>query len=304
MRRLAFATIDVFTTQPLEGNALAVFPDGRGLTEGEMQAIAREFNLSEATFVIPREGSVERVHGIRTRIFTPREELPFAGHPTLGTAAVLREMGAGDEVRLELNVGTVPVRFTDRGGRTFGEMTQVDPTFGRVHYRDEVAEAIGVTLAELDGSMPIQTVSTGNPVAIVPFVRLSTLQSWAPSWKRMEEYLSGTDARFFFAICRETVAADADLHARMVFYGGDDPATGSAAGPAVAWMVQNGLIASGSTIEIEQGLETHRPSRLFARADFASGKVTNVRVGGFFAPVARGELSFPESGAARSDVNR
>ncbi len=293
MRQVAFATVDVFTTRQLEGNPLAVFPDGRGLTDSEMQAIAREFNLSETTFVLRRDESVERVRGIRTRIFTPREELPFAGHPTLGTAAVIRDLGAGDEVVLELNVGTVPVRFSDKGGRTFGEMTQVEPIFGSVHDRGRVAEAMGVPFEELDGTFPIQTVSVGNPVAIVPFVRLAALLHWAPHWNRMEEYLRATDARFFYAICRETVAPEARLHARMVFYGGDDPATGSAAGPAAAWMVRNGLAAPGSTVEIEQGLEIHRPSRMFARADLSDGKVTNVRVGGFFAPVLQGELVLP-----------
>lgn len=293
MRRLSFATIDVFTTTPLEGNPLAVLPDAAGLTDDEMLAIAREFNLSETTFVFRRDRSVEHRQGIRTRIFSTRAEMPFAGHPTLGTAAVLRGQGAGDEVTLELNVGPVPVRFSDRGGRTFGEMTQVDPTFGKAHDRDVVAEAIGLPPTEVEKGLPIQTVSTGIPFVIVPFVRLATLQKWAPDWYRMERYLKGTDAQYFYAVSRETVAPDAHLHARMVFYGGDDPATGSAAGPAAAWMVRNQLVASGSPVEIEQGIETHRPSRISARADISGGKVTNVRVGGFFAPVVQGELRLP-----------
>jgi len=291
MRRFPFATVDVFTTEALEGNPLAVIPDASGLTDGEMLAVAREFNLSETTFVLRRDASVERSRGIRTRIFTTREELPFAGHPTLGTAAVLRGAEARNEVTLELNVGTIPVRFSDRSGRAFGEMPQADPTFGRVHDRARVAEAMGVPVEELDGTLPIQTVSTGNPIAIVPFVRLATLQQWAPDWNRMERYLKGTDARFFYAICRETVAHDTQLHARMVFYGGDDPATGSAAGPAAAWLVRNGVFASGHEVAIEQGLEIHRPSRMFASADLSGGKVGHVRVGGFFAPVIRGELT-------------
>jgi trans-2,3-dihydro-3-hydroxyanthranilate isomerase len=293
MRRLAYATVDVFTRRPLEGNPLAVFPDARGLSETEMQGIAREFNLSETTFVLPRDEPIETARGLRTRIFTPQEELPFAGHPTLGTAAVLRERGAGNEVRLELNIGTVPVHFSDRDGGIFGEMTQIDPVFGRIHDRGSVAAAIGVPVEELDERWPIQTVSTGNPVAIVPFTRLTALQRWAPHWTRMEEYLKGTDARFFYAVCRETVDPTAQLHARMVFYGGDDPATGSAAGPAAAWLVRHGAIAPDTPVQIEQGLEIHRPSRLFARADVSGATVRNVRVGGFFAPVAQGELRLP-----------
>jgi trans-2,3-dihydro-3-hydroxyanthranilate isomerase len=293
MRQIPFVTVDVFTQRALEGNSLAVFPDAGALSDREMQEIAREFNLSETTFVQRRAPSVERARGIRVRIFTTREEMPFAGHPTLGTAAVLRGLGSGDDVRLELNVGTIPVRFADRGGRSFGEMTQVDPTFGSVHDRERVATALGVSAGELDPELPIQTVSCGNPVAMVPFLRLATLQRWAPDWHRMSEYLAGTDARFFYAICRETVAPDAHLHARMVFYGGDDPATGSAAGPAAAWLVRNRLATSEAPIEIEQGLEVHRPSRMTARATLFGEKVTDVRVGGFFVPVLRGEIVLP-----------
>jgi trans-2,3-dihydro-3-hydroxyanthranilate isomerase len=302
MRRYAFATVDVFSRRPLEGNPVSVLPDACGISEAEMLSIAREFNLSETTFVLRREESVEKERGIRTRIFTTREEMPFAGHPTLGTAAVLRRMGAGDHVVLELNVGRIPVRFSDRDGGTFGEMVQVDPTFGREHDREEVARAIGVPAAELDTRWAIRTVSTGNPVAIVPFVHLPALQRWAPDWHRMEEYLHGTDARFFYAICPQTVAADAQWHARMVFYGGDDPATGSAAGPAVAWLVRNGLCASGTPIEIEQGLEIHRPSRIFARADLVGEAVTHVRVGGYCAAALAGELALPDEGVSPSGV--
>lgn len=293
MRRIPFWTIDVFARRPLEGNPLAVVPDASGLSDSEMQAIAREFNLSETTFVLRRSADLERARGIRTRIFATREEMPFAGHPTLGTAAVLRELGAGDSVALELNVGTVPVRFTDREGRPFGEMTQPDPTFGTVHDKARLAEAIGVRVAELANDLPAETVSTGVPFAIVPFVRLEAIRRWAPDWHRMESYLKRTDASFVYAVCRETIDPKAQLHARMVFYGGDDPATGSAAGPAVAWMVRHALSSPGASVEIEQGTEGRRPSRLVARAELAGTKVTNVRVGGFFSPVAQGELRLP-----------
>src|SRR5438309_8740668 len=124
-RRLSFISVDVFTAVPLEGNQLAVFTDGRGLSDAEMQAIAREMNLSETTFVLPRDPAVERERGVRVRIFTVGEELPFAGHPTLGTAMVLRKAKAS-EVVLELNVGKVPVRFVETPGQpVFGEMTQM-----------------------------------------------------------------------------------------------------------------------------------------------------------------------------------
>jgi trans-2,3-dihydro-3-hydroxyanthranilate isomerase len=293
MRTFRFATVDVFSARPLEGNPVAVLPEAEGLSDAEMLAVAREFNLSETTFVVRRAESVERERGIRTRIFTTREEMPFAGHPTLGTAAVLRRSGAGDSVALELNVGRIPVEFSERNGRTFGEMLQVAPRFGRVHDRTQVANAIGVAPQDLDERWPIETVSTGNPVAIVPFARLSDLQRWTPDWSRMEEYLKGTDARFFYALCPETVAPDAHWHARMVFYGGEDPATGSAAGPAAAWSVRHGICRSGAVIEIEQGLEVHRPSRISARASLVGETVTDVRVGGAVDPVLQGELTIP-----------
>jgi trans-2,3-dihydro-3-hydroxyanthranilate isomerase len=293
MRTFPFATIDVFAARPLEGNPLAVIPEAAGLADAEMAALAREFNLSETTFVFRRSAAVEQLRGIRTRIFSTRGEMPFAGHPTLGTAAVLRGLGAGDEVRLELNVGPVPVRFVDRGGRPFGEMTQPEPTFGQVHDRDRVARAMGVRPSDFDPNLPIQTVSTGIPFAIVPFAQLSAVQSWTPDWNRLEAYLKGTDAEYFYVVCRETVGADVHLHARMVFYGGDDPATGAAAGPTAAWAVRNSLAAPGATVEIEQGLEAHRPSRISIRADLEHGKVSNVRVGGYVSPVARGELKLP-----------
>src|ERR1700690_433452 len=116
-RRLPFIQYDVFTSRPLEGNPLAVYPDGRGLNDEEMQAIAREMNLSETTFIFPRDASTERKRGTRVRIFTVQEELPFAGHPTLGTAFALRGDSGADQVRLDLNVGTIPVQFIDSPGK-------------------------------------------------------------------------------------------------------------------------------------------------------------------------------------------
>src|SRR5258706_1919529 len=125
-RRLAMTQWDVFSSRPLEGNPLAVFSDGRGLTNAEMQSLAKEMNLSETTFVLPRDPATERERGVRVRIFTVQEELPFAGHPTLGTAFALRGSTGAGEVALELNVGRVPVRFEEKSGEpVFGEMTQV-----------------------------------------------------------------------------------------------------------------------------------------------------------------------------------
>src|SRR5579864_5918152 len=169
-KKLQIVQIDVFTECPLTGNALAVCLDGRELTTEQMQAIARETNRSETTFVLPENAANERDRGIRVRIFTVAEELPFAGHPTLGTAFVLRGSSGVPEVKLELNVGLVPVRFEDPvGGKpAFGEMTQVEPEFGMQHEREAVAKAIGIKVDDLDPELPVETVSTGLPYTITP----------------------------------------------------------------------------------------------------------------------------------------
>jgi len=169
--------MDVFTNQPLAGNQLAVFTDARGLTDLEMQALARETNLAETTFIIPRDPTVERANGVKVRIFTVEEELPFAGHPTLGTATVIRGTGGARLVELDLKVGKIPVTFEDRPtGLAFGEMRQPDPEFGKIHDRAAVATLLGLPASELSSDVPIQTVSTGVPFAIVPIQKLSTIQ--------------------------------------------------------------------------------------------------------------------------------
>ncbi len=130
-RSFSIVQLDVFTSRPLEGNQLAVISDGRGLSDAEMQRLARETNLSETTFILPREAEVERREGHQVRIFTVNEELPFAGHPTLGTAWYLRQqIRLPDEIVLDLKVGRIPVRFEQRDGRLFGEMRQSEPQFG------------------------------------------------------------------------------------------------------------------------------------------------------------------------------
>ena len=242
-RRLPFVQLDVFTTRALEGNALAVFPDATGLGDEEMQAIAREMNLSETTFVFPHEDGGER--GVRVRIFTVQEELPFAGHPTLGTAFALRGRSGRPEVRLQLKVGTIPVSFEDSSGQPpFGEMTQADPVFGQVHERARVAEATGIPLDDIDPTLPIQTVSTGVPFTLLPLRSLEAAGRLHIDQQRASEYLGSTDGKFFFCVTRETVDPAARLHARMVFYNGEDPATGSASGCAAAWMVEHGIARS------------------------------------------------------------
>ncbi|MGE5204067.1 MAG: PhzF family phenazine biosynthesis protein [Chlamydiota bacterium] len=290
-RRFSLLQLDVFTATALEGNSLAVFPDARGLSGDEMQALAREMNLSETTFILPRDPAVERERGVQVRIFTVREELPFAGHPTLGTAFVRRASSGAPEVALDLKVGKIPVRFEDQPGQpAFGEMRQRDPEFGPLHDRQAVASATGLKLEEIADDVPIQTVSTGLPFIIVPLRSLATTQRLMVDWRRAGEYLERTQGHFFYFVCRETVDPRARVHARMFFYNGEDPATGSAAGCAAAWMAAHGVARPGERVLIEQGGEMKRPSRIFVRADKDSNRVVNVRVGGNAVEVLRGEV--------------
>ncbi len=290
------AQVDVFADRALTGNALAVFLDGRGLSTEQMQALARETNLSETTFILPGDAAVEKTHGVRVRIFTVQEELPFAGHPTLGTAFVLHRRTSAkaeaDEVRLDLNVGTVPVRFTQEPARpAFGEMTQKNPEFGAIHDVEAIARVTGLSAADFDNSAPIQTVSTGVPFTIAALRSLKTLQHLRLDVNRCGEYLALSGGKFFYFVCRETVDSKARLHARMIFYNGDDPATGSAAGCCSAWMVAHAVAASDERILIEQGLEVHRPSSIFVRATKRGNEVVNVRVGGNCVEVLRAEVT-------------
>jgi trans-2,3-dihydro-3-hydroxyanthranilate isomerase len=289
-RRLPFVQVDVFTSVPLEGNQLAVFADGRSLSDAEMQALAKETNLSETTFILPRDAATERERGVRVRIFTTTEELPFAGHPTLGTAMVLRGNGAAEEIALDLNVGRIPVRFSTRDGLPFGIMTQRDPEFKQKHSREEVARASGLAIGDIADDLPIQTVSTGNQFAIVPLKSLAVLQKLSPTWANLKAYLDKSDAKFLYFVSRETLNPGAKLQSRMIFYNGEDPATGSAAGPCAAWAVQYGVVPADQQVLMEQGVEMKRRSRIFFSAGRSGDKIVNVRVGGHVAEVARGEF--------------
>jgi trans-2,3-dihydro-3-hydroxyanthranilate isomerase len=292
MRRLAIVQVDVFTKNRLEGNALAVVTDATGLTDEEMQALSKETNLSETTFVFPRDTATEKSRGVRVRIFTVAEELPFAGHPTLGTAFVLRGASGTPEVLLDLNVGSVPVRYEDTPGQpSFGEMRQRDPEFGARHDAETIARVTGLALKDIDTSVPIESVSTGLAFSIVPINSLAALHNLRLDLHAGSEYLQKSGGKFFYFVSREALNPAARLHARMLFYNGEDPATGSAGGCAAAWMAAHGIAAPNERVMIEQGLEMKRPSEIFVRANRDAGVVNNVRVGGNCIEVMRGEIT-------------
>jgi trans-2,3-dihydro-3-hydroxyanthranilate isomerase len=294
-----FVQLDVFTRTPLTGNPLAVFTDATGLSDQQMQALAREMNLSETTFILPREREVEAKKGKRVRIFTVEEELSFAGHPTLGTALYLHNVAPSHEILLDLNVGKIGVSFrsdsSDKSdcvvGDVFGEMRQRDPEFGPSLARDKIASVLGSDGSEIATEWPSQIVSTGLPFAIVPIRDSESLGNLKPDLVRVGALLEGTGAKFCYFVCPDEREGWHEVHARMFFYGGEDPATGSAAGCAVSWIVRHGLAKSDEQILIHQGVETRRPSELFVRATRDGEKVTNVRVGGYAVEVLRGTVS-------------
>ena len=300
-RTYGFTQVDVFTQTPLAGNPLAVFPDARGLTDDEMQALAREMNLSETTFIFPRDAATEAREGKKVRIFTVEHELPFAGHPTLGTALYLYASESDSEkpaqTTLDLKVGKIPVRFTadsekagrDRvDGQVFGEMRQRDPEFAGALSRDEVARVIGIAVDEISSEWPIQPVSTGLTFTIVPFRNRHMLSDLKFSYIQAAEFLKKSGANFFYFLCPERHEGRLEARARMFFYGGEDPATGSAAGCAASWLVQHEIAKRDEQVLIHQGIECRRPSEMHVRATREGERVTNVRVGGYAVEILRG----------------
>jgi trans-2,3-dihydro-3-hydroxyanthranilate isomerase len=283
---------------------LAIFPDARGLTDAEMQALAREMNLSETTFVFPRDPTIEAREGKKVRIFTVETELPFAGHPTLGTALYLFASDSNPnkpaEVTLDLKAGKIPVHFTVNSenarseivdGQVFGEMRQRDPEFAAPLSREDVAGVVGIASDEICSEWPIQPVSTGLTFTIVPFRNRQRLSELKFSYTQAAEFLKKTGANFFYFLFPERCEGKLEALARMFFYGGEDPATGSAAGCAASWMVQHGVAKTDEQVVIRQGAECRRPSEMFVRATREGERITNVRVGGYAVEILRGTVT-------------
>jgi len=301
-RAYEFIQLDVFTQTPLAGNPLAIFPDARGLNDREMQALAREMNLSETTFILSRDPATEAREGKKVRIFTVEQELPFAGHPTLGTALHLyaSEFASNSEkanqITLDLKIGKISVQFTANSGKAgcnrvdgkvFGEMRQRDPEFGTTFSREEIARVIGIGVDEIPSEWPIQSVSTGLTFTMVPFRHQQTLSNLKFTYAQAAEFLKSSGANFFYFLCPERRDGRIEARARMFFYGGEDPATGSAAGCAASWMARHGIANSDEQVLIRQGVECGRPSELFVRATREGERVTNVPVGGYAVEILR-----------------
>ena len=295
---LDYALVDVFAERALEGNMLAIFTDARGLTDARMQALARETNLAETTFILPDDAADEASNGVRVRIFTTQEELPFAGHPTLGTASWLYWNHPGlrgaETIRLKLAAGIIPVTFRPplKGeAGVFGTMKQNEPVMGAQHDRAKVARVLGLGLADLDAGLPVQTVSTGMPFVIVPVRSLEALDRLAIPQAGAQAWLAAAGAKFFYCITRAEPGSKADFRARMQFYNGEDPATGSAAGCAIAYLVRWRQAPASRDVMIEQGLAIARPSQIYVQAGLRQDEPHSVFVGGRTIPVARGTFS-------------
>lgn len=289
MDKLVFYIVDVFAEQRYAGNQLAVFRRGGGLSGEEMQQIAREMNFSETTFILSEE---RRDGGFDVRIFTPGEEVPFAGHPTLGTAFVIRNeilQGKAEKVVLNLKVGQIPVTFGEDG---YCWMKQIEPTFGPRYEAETLAGILGLEVAELDGRYPIEEVSTGLPFFIVPLKTIASLKKAAADRGRYFELIKNTAAKGIMVFCPESHEAQNDISVRMFgdYYGvAEDAATGSGNGCLAGYLVKHRYFGQGAiNLRAEQGYEIGRPSLLRLRAEDKDAHI-DVYVGGKSILIARGE---------------
>jgi trans-2,3-dihydro-3-hydroxyanthranilate isomerase len=280
---LRYVIADVFTDTPLEGNQLAVFTDGRDLDTETMQALARETKFSETVFVLPTEADAD----VRTRIFTPAAEIPFAGHPTLGTAFVLGGPLQKTVIRLETGAGVVPVELEREGARiVFGRMQQPIPSVEPYQDADELLDALGVS----ESKLPIEVYDNGLRHVYVCLGSEEEVAALTPDFGR----LARNNGPALTASC--FAGKGRRWKTRMFAPGGgvpEDPATGSAAGPLALHVARHGLAPFGEEIEISQGAEIDRPSKLYARVEGSAEKVERVEVGGSAVIVARGEFRLP-----------
>ena len=278
-----FIQVDVFTQTPLEGNPLAVFTNAASLSDKQMQDIARELNHSETTFILPAASGGDA----HVRIFGQNNELPFAGHPTLGTAFVMAMTRPGKtKLVLEEKVGPIPVTLERRPDGLFVEMTQNDPVFGAKADPKMLAETMGIGVDEIDSRYAPQMVNTGSNFLIVPLKSVSTLAKLS-----LGHPFPADQRATFGAGAYWVVTGEDQVESRMMGATSEDPATGSAVGCATAFLVQNGIRKPDERIAIHQGRFVNRPSTLYVRAGMKDGKATNVRVGGYVVEVMRGKFT-------------
>jgi len=304
-RTLKFYQADVFTDEPFGGNPVAVLPDAAGLTDEELQKIAREMNLSETVFVLP---PTDPKAAAKVRIFTPKQEIPFAGHPVLGTFFVLgklKQLALTEPITqlfYECNIGIFPIELRVHKGEILRVvMSQPRPEFlDKVESPDavaEVAKALGMDKRAIaDAKFPVEVVSTGLPVVIVPVRTLTAVRSIVPNPTAITEFCARHGANGIMVFTTVTVDEFSTVHTRMFASPIgilEDPATGSASGALGAYLVQNGVVEVAITTEIiaEQGYEVDRPSRIIIQVESDDDVIQEVKVGGEVVMVIEGTIS-------------
>lgn len=294
MQRLTFYIVDVFAEEKYAGNQLAVFRDGTTLSDHDMQRIAKEMNFSETTFILSEK---KREDGFDVRIFTPSAEVPFAGHPTLGSAHIIcTEMDheCGEKVNLNLKVGQIPVTFTEtEGAGLIYWMKQIEPIFGGKLSAEVIAPVLNLNTNEIDDRFPIEEVSTGLPHILVPLRRLESLKRVRVAQDKYFHLIEKRWAKLILIFCPEPHNPQNDISVRMFaqYYGiSEDPATGSGNGCLAGYLVRHRYWGKEKIdIRSEQGFEIGRPSLLYLRAEEVNGKIS-ISVGGKAITIAKGEF--------------
>lgn len=301
MRRFRMKQVDVFTARPLTGNPLAVILDGKGLSSEEMQAIAREMNLSETTFVLP---PTRKEANYKVRIFTPRKEIPFAGHPSIGTAHALIEEGTitikegTTTIRQELGIGVLPIEIgQNKDGKHLITMTQGQPKLGQIlKDTQKMADALRMPADQVGfENLPVQVSSTGLNQLMIPVRSSEQVRNLSPNFELLKEFERKLKAT---GCCVFTLKSDPNVLVHMRFFAPEagvqeDPATGSAAGALGAYLAAHGIFGPKSPVSfaIEQGIEIQRPSKIAVTVQQVKGTPTVVKVGGSAVTVLNGEIA-------------
>ena len=294
MKKPTFNIVDVFAEEKFTGNQLAVFRFVKKLSDAQMQRIAKEMNYSETTFVLSDE---KQDGGYDVRIFTPETEVPFAGHPTLGTAFVIQQEIIKEpinEIILNLRAGKIPVSFNYDGEKSCTLwMKQLQPIFGEKFDAELISKILGLNMSDVNAFFPIQEVSTGLPVVIVPLKTLDAVKKARINRDRYFEFIKDIEAKTILIFCPETYNIAHDLNVRFFadHYGiPEDPATGSANGCLAAYLVKHRYFGTHRiNLQVEQGYEIGRPSLLFLKAEEIKPELA-VYVGGKVEMIAKGEL--------------
>ena len=289
-----FYIVDVFAEEKYAGNQLAIFENAQTLSSAEMQKIAQEMHYSETTFILSGE---KRKGGYDVRIFTPAEEVPFAGHPTLGTAYIIQQeivKKTIDKIVLNLKVGQIPVTFNYvRKHPNTLWMKQMEPTFGQTFDSRIISEALSLNINDIDERFPIQDVSTGLPFIIVPLKTLDAVKRAKISRDKFFEMVKNTQAKLPLIFCPETYHKENQLNVRVFadYYGiPEDPATGSGNGCLAGYLVKHRFYGTDQVnVRVEQGYEIGRPSLLYLKAEYKESKI-DVYVGGKVVMIAKGEF--------------